>query len=198
MSARVISLMSSSKLVCGFQPRSRSALEASPIRWSTSAGPHERGIDRHVLLELAETGLVERDLAALAHRVGLAGRDHVVLGVVSLEHQPHRFDVVLRVAPVAFGVEVAEAQLFDDRPSLIAAACQVILRVTNSSPRRGALVVEEDPGGRMQPVGLAVVDGDEVPVRLRDAVGRARDRRASLSVWGTSRTLPNISLDEAW
>ena len=98
---------------------------------------HERGVDRDVLLEVAEAGLVEGDLAALAHRVRLAGRDHVVLGVVALEHQPHRFDVVLGVAPVAFGVEVAEAQLLRRSPCLIAAACQVILRVTNSSPRRG-------------------------------------------------------------
>jgi len=37
-SARVISRISSSKLVSGTQPRSRPALPGSPIRWSTSAG----------------------------------------------------------------------------------------------------------------------------------------------------------------
>ncbi len=42
-SARVISRMSSSKLVFGFQPRSRSAFDASPTRWSTSAGRTKAG-----------------------------------------------------------------------------------------------------------------------------------------------------------
>ena len=37
-SERVISRISSSKEVLGFQPRSRAALEGSPMRWSTSAG----------------------------------------------------------------------------------------------------------------------------------------------------------------
>src|SRR6202020_1874183 len=32
--------------------------------------PDERRVDRHVLLEVAEPGLVEGDLAALANRVG--------------------------------------------------------------------------------------------------------------------------------
>ena len=72
---------------------------------------HERRVDRDVALEVAQPGLVEGDLAALAHRVGLPGRDHVVLGDVALEHQPHRFHVVLCIAPVAFRVEVAQAQL---------------------------------------------------------------------------------------
>ena len=47
----------------------------------------------------------------LAHRVRLAGGDHVVVGLVGLEHPPHRVDVVGGVAPVALGVEVAEEEL---------------------------------------------------------------------------------------
>ena len=53
----------------------------------------------------------ERDVDELAHRVLLARRDHVVLGLALLEHQPHRLDVVAGEAPVALRVEVAEAQL---------------------------------------------------------------------------------------
>ena len=55
--------------------------------------------------------MAERDLAELAHRVGLAGRDDVVVGLVLLQHQPHGLDVVAGEAPVALGVEVAEPQL---------------------------------------------------------------------------------------
>ena len=42
-SARVMSRMSSSKVVVGRQPRSRSALPGSPISWSTSAGRTKAG-----------------------------------------------------------------------------------------------------------------------------------------------------------
>ena len=39
------------------------------------------------------------------------GRDDVVAGLVVLEHEPHRTDVVARVAPVAARGEVAEREL---------------------------------------------------------------------------------------
>ena len=48
------------------------------------------------------------DVEQLADRVRLAGRDHVVVGLVLLQHHPHGLDVVARVAPVARRVEVAE------------------------------------------------------------------------------------------
>ena len=47
------------------------------------------------------TGKVERNVEQLADAVRLTGGDHVVVGLVLLEHHPHRFDVVARVAPVA-------------------------------------------------------------------------------------------------
>ena len=53
----------------------------------------------------------EGDVDELLHGVLLAGRDHVVVGLVRLEHQPHRLDVVAGEAPVALRVEVAQAQL---------------------------------------------------------------------------------------
>ncbi len=52
----------------------------------------------------------EGQLDELAHGVGLAGRQHVVVGLVLLQHQPHALDVVARVAPVALGVEIAEIE----------------------------------------------------------------------------------------
>ena len=55
--------------------------------------------------------MVEGHLHQFADAVDLAGGDHVVVGLVLLEHQPHRLDVVRRVSPVALGVEVAEREL---------------------------------------------------------------------------------------
>src|SRR5262249_20858036 len=57
-----------------------------------------------------EAGAAERALAELAHRVGFPGRDDVIVGLLLLEHEPHRLDVVLRVAPVAPRSEVAEVE----------------------------------------------------------------------------------------
>ncbi len=41
----------------------------------------------------------------------LAGRQHIVVGLVLLNDKPHAFDVVPGVAPVALGIQVAEKQL---------------------------------------------------------------------------------------
>ena len=58
----------------------------------------------------------------------------------------------------------------------------MILRVTNSRPRRSRLVVEQDPAAGVEVIRLAVVDGDEVPVRLRHAVRRAGVERRQLGL----------------
>ena len=50
-------------------------------------------------------------LDEFAHRVRLAGRQHVIVGLVLLQDQPHAFDIVARMAPVALGVEIAEIKL---------------------------------------------------------------------------------------
>ena len=41
----------------------------------------------------------------------LAGRQHVVVGFVLLDDEPHALDVIARVAPIALGRQVAEKQL---------------------------------------------------------------------------------------
>ena len=46
-----------------------------------------------------------------ADAVGLARRDDVVVRLVLLEHQPHGLHVVLRVAPVALGIEIPQGEL---------------------------------------------------------------------------------------
>ena len=89
----------------------------------------------------------EGEIDELAHRMGLAGGDHEVLGLVLLQHEPHRLDVVAGEAPVALRVEVAEPQLVRE------AELDARRRVGDlagdelqAAPRR--FVVEEDPGRR--------------------------------------------------
>jgi hypothetical protein len=56
--------------------------------------------------DVGECGLDE-----LAHRMGFAGGEHVIVGLGLLQHQPHAFHKVARMAPIALGVEVAEKKL---------------------------------------------------------------------------------------
>ena len=113
--------------------------------------------------------------------VGLAGGDDVVVGLVLLQHQPHRLDVVAGVAPVALGVEVAEHDLVL-QPELDAGDRVGDLAGHELEPAARALVVEEDAAAGVQPVALAVVDDDVVPEHLGAAVRRPRVERRALGL----------------
>ena len=52
--------------------------------------------------------VIEGDFHELAHRMGLAGGQHIIAGLVLPQHQPHALDIIPRVAPVALGVDIAE------------------------------------------------------------------------------------------
>src|SRR3954453_12155197 len=73
-------------------------------------GPVVVRIDFDVLIWV-EPLAGECDLHGLPNAVCLAGRDDEVVGLIGLEHHPHRLDVVGRVAPVALRLEVAEVEL---------------------------------------------------------------------------------------
>jgi hypothetical protein len=38
--------------------------------------------------------------------VGLACSDHIVISLVLLQHEPHGFDVILCMTPIALGIKV--------------------------------------------------------------------------------------------
>src|SRR5690606_35243709 len=135
-------------------------------------GTEEALVDDHVLL-VVEADVAERDLAELPHRVGLAGGDDEVARLVLLEHPPHGLDVVPREAPVALGVEVAEAQLLGHAEADLGDGVGDLAGHELEAPAR-ALVVEEDAGAGVEVVALPVVDRDPVAVELGDAVGAAR------------------------
>jgi hypothetical protein len=73
----------------------------------------------------------EREFDKLAHRTGLAGRQHEIVGRVRLQYPVHALDKIPGVAPIALGLEIAEIE------RLMRATLRVILRVTNVSPRIG-------------------------------------------------------------
>ncbi len=46
----------------------------------------------------------------LFHRVRLAGRDHIIVRLVLLQHQPHGLDVITGKAPVTARIEIPQPQ----------------------------------------------------------------------------------------
>src|SRR6185295_831448 len=105
-------------------------------------GPDQGGVDDDVLLPV-QADVAEGDLEVFADGMVLAGGDDEVVGGLLLEHEPHGADVVAGVAPVAFGVDVAEAELLleaelDGRDGVGDLAGDELLAAA------GAFVVEED------------------------------------------------------
>ena len=130
-----------------------------------------------------EADAAEGLLAELPDGVRLAGGDHVVPGLVALQHPPHGLDVVLRVAPVPLRVQVPEPQLLLP-PLLDRRHAHRDLPGHEVLSAAGGLVVEEDAVRDVHPVALAVVHGHPVAVDLGDRVGRAGMEGRSLRLGG--------------
>src|SRR5215218_4078119 len=128
-----------------------------------------------------EPGMLECHPHEVADAVRLAGGDHEILGLVLLEHQPHGLDVVLGVAPVALGIQVAEHKLVL-KAELDGGGAVGDFAGDELKPAALRLVVEADPRHREEVVGLSVVDRNEVPVALRHAVRRPRIKRRGLAL----------------
>ena len=119
----------------------------------------------------ADTG--EGLVQEFPHGVGFPGGDHVVVGRVLLEHEPHGLHVLLGVAPVASRVDVAEVELVLE-PGLDHGGGPSDLPRHEGLPAPGGLVVEQDPVAGEQAVALAIVDGHPVGIRFGGRVGASR------------------------
>src|SRR5262249_42572015 len=113
------------------------------------------GIDLDMTLPV-EPGDGKRSADKVTDGMGFARCDDVVIGLILLEHYPHRLDVFLGVAPVASSLEVPEHELvlasgLDGGDPAGDLPCHESL----AAPRR--LVVEEDSIGNVETVGLAIV-----------------------------------------
>src|SRR3954451_15884027 len=114
----------------------------------------------------------EGNLTEVTDARGYPSGHHEIVTMWLLEHQPHPLDVLLRVPPVADGVEVAEVELFL-QAELDPRHCTGDLAGHERLATSRRLVVEQDAIGCVHPVGLAVVDDGPVGVDLRHAVGRS-------------------------
>ena len=150
----------------GAVPRQREPLEVD--------GVDDADLLRALALEdEPHADLGEGGLHELAHRVLRARGDHVVAGLLLLQHQVHGSHVVTGMAPVAPRVEVADPQRVLQAEGDARDGAGDLARDEGLAADR-ALVVEEDAVGGVHAVRLAVVDRDPVAVELGGAVRAAR------------------------
>lgn len=55
--------------------------------------------------------MVKSQVKELAHGVRFSGGDNEILGPILLQHQPHRLNIVRRMAPIALRVQIAKKEL---------------------------------------------------------------------------------------
>ena len=146
---------------------------AAAIRPRVPLRPH-RGLPRRLDAELAR-----RRRHELAHAVLLPGGDHEILGRRLLQHQPHRARSPGRGPSRAARRGLPEVQAVVE-PDVDARERPGDLPGDEGLAAHRRFVVEENSVAGVDPVGLAIVDGDPVAVELGHAVRRAGVERRRL------------------
>src|SRR5580692_8389631 len=118
----------------------------------------------------------ERQFDELAHRAGLARGQHEIVRLICLQDLVHADDVILGMAPVALGVEIAEVKRLL-KPGLDPRHRAGDLAGHESFAPDRALMVEQDAVRGEHAVGLAIVHRDPVAVELGDRIRRTRIKR---------------------
>src|SRR5262249_32403173 len=118
-----------------------------------------------------------------AHRMALAGREHIIVGRILLQDQPHPRDKIARVPPVTQGIEIAEEHLLL-QPTLDRCDRARDLAGDEGFAWDWTLVVEQDAVRGMHPVGLAVVDRDPIGIKASPPHKASGDRTASFPFAG--------------
>ena len=117
-----------------------------------------------------DAGVLKGPLRELAHGMLHTRGNNVVIGLILLHDEPHALHVVLGVAPVAEGVEVAEVELVLQALG-DAGGGEGDLAGDEGLAAALALVVEEDAVAAEHAVGVAVLLDDPEAVLLGDGVG---------------------------
>src|SRR5579862_9214175 len=103
----------------------------------------------------------------------------VVIGMILLQHSPHRGDVIAGMAPVAPGIQIAKSQLaaqakFD--PGSMGS--NLSGHKLKSAPR--AVVIEQYPSRRMQAIGFPIISSQVESGHLGHAINRTRVKSSVL------------------
>src|SRR5688500_4690034 len=106
-----------------------------------------------------------------------SGND-IIFGVLLLKHQPLHFHIVARMAPITLCIQIAKveavlkAKLYTGKRSGDFAS-------NKSFATNRALVIEENPITCIDAIGLTVVYGNPVTVKLGNRIGAAWIERRS-------------------
>src|ERR1700761_7589269 len=114
--------------------------------------------------------LLEGDLDKFAHAMRFAGCENVVASLRLLEYSPHAFDIVARMTPVAFGVEVAEIEPLGAAVMNRGDSARDFSRHESLAACR-SFMVKEDAVGSVKPVCFSIVHSDPVGIELRYSIG---------------------------
>ncbi len=116
-----------------------------------------------------------------ADGMGFAGGYDVIVRGFGLQHHPHGFDIIAGIAPIAFGVEVAEEELLL-QPQLDAAERAGNLAGDEGFAAALRFVIEENAVADEQAIGFAVIDGIPVSRDFADGIGTARIKRRGFAL----------------
>src|SRR5262249_19999908 len=116
------------------------------------------------------------------HCVSLSRRDHVVIWLILLQHQPHRFDIFLRIAPVTLGVKVAQIKI------LLQACLDTSSSASNLAGDKGLaasgrFMVEQYSVAGKHPVALSVIDRCPMGINLSNGIWAAGIKGGGLFLW---------------
>ena len=115
----------------------------------------------------------------IAHAVLLACGDHIIFRLLLLQHQPLHLNIVSRMAPVPFRIEISEIQRVL-QSDLDAAQCARDFARHKRLTALRRLVIEQDPIAGKNSVSLTVVDRNPIRIELCDRIGRAGIKRRCL------------------
>ena len=128
----------------------------------------------HIEYPLSRPPLDGRSISAKARsrtpdRMALASGQHVVARFLLLEHEPHSFDIIARMAPVALRIQIAEIEpllqpVLDrrDRPRDLA---------SDEGLASIALMIEQNTVGGVDAISLPIVYGNPVGINLSRRMG---------------------------
>src|SRR5262249_54365593 len=163
----------------------RVALAAHDVRW-----PMQFRGQLHVITPI-KTELAKRCGREICKTISRSGCDHEVVRFRLLQDAPHRLDIFRRPSPISLDREVTELNSVLPARSNATGGTNDLLRDKRLRPAR-RFVVEQDPIGSKQTIGLAIVDHRPMCGCLSQGVRTARVKwglfRCSLSS-GIAETL---------
>ena len=117
--------------------------------------------------------MIESNFKKVPDRMGLSGRNDVVIRGLVLHHEVHGFGIVSGESPIAFAVEVSQSDLIPESELNPGDAVGYLPSDEFLSSDR-TLMIEEDSVRAEHSIALLEIIGDPVRIQFRDRIGASR------------------------